>query len=162
MYVCAIVQEVHRNIHVSLLPSRSPIHAVREEGEERGREKKGGGRGRKGRGGGERRKGGGERGGERERGRRKEEGEGSGVVLTWGVALYWMSFWREERATWTICGFFVSHANSRGWTTSSVSARTRRRQNWEGREEGGRRRAEERVRGGGIAPGNDRVIKDFC
>ena len=90
--------------------------------------------------------------------KREEEGEGSGIVLTWGVALYWMSFWREERATWTICGFFVSHANSRGWTTSSVSARTRRRQNWEGRKEGGRRRAEERVRGGGIAPGNDRVI----
>ena len=80
----------------------------REEREERGREE---GRGR----------------GE---GKREEEGEESGVVLTWGVALYWMSFWREERAIWTICGFFVSHANSRGWTTSSVSARTRR-QKWE-------------------------------
>ena len=84
MYVCAIVQEVHRNIHVSLLPSRSPIHAVREEGEERGREKEGGGRGRKGRGGGERREGGEERGGKGE-GRGEGRGkEGGGRRRKWG------------------------------------------------------------------------------
>ena len=59
--MCAIVQEVHRNIHVSLSPFKTPQYMQweREEGEERGREE---GRGR-----------GEGRGGERGRGRRKEK-----------------------------------------------------------------------------------------
>lgn len=44
--------------------------------------------------------------------------------LTWGMAPYCMSFCSEVREIWTIRGFFVSAANSRGWTISSVSERT--------------------------------------
>ena len=45
-------------------------------------------------------------------------------TLTCGMALFWMSLCREERANLTMTRFFVSQANKRGWITSSDSART--------------------------------------
>jgi hypothetical protein len=40
------------------------------------------------------------------------------------MALYWISFCSEERPILTMTGFFVSQAKRRGWTTSSVDAKT--------------------------------------
>ena len=40
--------------------------------------------------------------------------------------MYWISFCSEERPILTMVGFFVSQAKRRGWTTSSVDAKTAR------------------------------------
>ena len=50
--------------------------------------------------------------------------------------MYWMSFCSEERPILTMVGFLVSQAKRRGWTTSSVDAKTAK---WKGEwREGGR------------------------
>ena len=52
--------------------------------------------------------------------------------------MYCINFCREDRPIFTMAGFFVSQAKRRGWTTSSVEAKTGR---------GGREREEEGGRG---------------
>ena len=52
------------------------------------------------------------------------------------MELYWINFCNEERPILTMAGFFVSQAKRRGWTTSSVDAKT------EGEERDGRKKGE--------------------
>ena len=62
--------------------------------------------------------------------------------------MYWISFCSEDRPILTMAGFFVSQPKRRGWTTSSVEARTEREEGEREREGGGGDREGE-VGGGG-------------